>query len=352
MSYSTGSGDYTALMSAVLAHAVADGWVEAGGVGTGWPISKGNVRGVDYSTFTVIEDDQTAGGIGGSKTQRYMRLGIGASPASATTDAVSTTTICPNMAYTFSEWHIFSDPSVNDHIHVVYKFSNGPNVDCYGHFSFGEINKGGLTYGSIAYVTAWGGRGYAVSGANWAGASDWNSINRCKNAWSGNVGEGDDGTALMTFNINAANSPIPSGVSGWPVVDTNYYDGDSLWGKSFRISADINGDVDVSGWDSQPSLNWYASAAVPPAQTGAITMMSIPFILTNSTTSSGVLRWAGTFPNVRKTSMNGVSPGDEITFGAEIWKVFPLLRNTPNSELNLAYKVTSGRAAIAFKKVV
>lgn len=59
MAYSTGSGDYVALMAAVLAHAVADGWVEAGGIGTGWPISSGIVNGVDWDSVTDTETDFT-----------------------------------------------------------------------------------------------------------------------------------------------------------------------------------------------------------------------------------------------------------------------------------------------------
>ena len=87
MAYSTGAGDYTALMSAVLVHAIGDGWTEVNGVGTGWPISKGQIRGVDWSTYTAVEVDLTNGGDGVTKTQRWIRLGIGTSGADATANA-------------------------------------------------------------------------------------------------------------------------------------------------------------------------------------------------------------------------------------------------------------------------
>ena len=136
MAYSTGSGDYNALMAAVLVHALADGWIETGGLATGWPISKGQVRGIDWATYTAVENDMTLGGAGGSKTQRYMRIGMGTTGALATTDAATSTVIVPNMAYTFTNWWIFSDTTLCDYIHVVVKFNNGPMADCYGHFSF------------------------------------------------------------------------------------------------------------------------------------------------------------------------------------------------------------------------
>ncbi len=354
MAYSTGSGTYTALMAAVLAHAIADGWTEIGGLGTGWPITKGNMRGVDFTTYTASENDVTAGGDGSPKTQRYMRLGIGTDGPTATTNAGATTTICPNFAYTFSAWHIFSEPALNDHIHVVVQFSNGPNADVFGHFSFGEIDKGGLTYNSIEYATCSGHRGYAVTSASGqTGSSDWNSMNETINSFSGNVGNADFNVgsgAAMSFIINATTAPTPNGTAGWPAWDTLIEDGDSMWGKVFRVS---NGNTDPRDEATNPAkpIDWIGWTAFPPAASGTITMTAIPFLMINSTGISGRLTWCGVFPNVRKCSMEGLAPGDEIVYGAETWKVFPILRNTTNSILNTANTVTSGRCGIAFKKV-
>ena len=74
--------------------------------------------------------------------------------------------------------------------------------------------------------------------------------------------------------------------------------------------------------------------------------------MTNSTLSSGRLVWCGTFPNVRKTNLNGILPEQEITYGAETWTVFPMVRNTSDTLLNTSTQVTSGRAGVAFKKVI
>ena len=164
MSYTTGSGSYTALMAAVLAFAVAEGWTEAGGIGTGWPISKGNVRGVDWSSFTVADQDYLSG-VGVAKTTRWIRIAVGTSPADATTNAGSTTTSAsvPNMEYTIDTWHIFNDSTIGDHINVVIEFSNGVDAKVYGHFSFGELNKHGMTYGGLAYAATHPCRGFPAT---------------------------------------------------------------------------------------------------------------------------------------------------------------------------------------------
>lgn len=352
MAYSTGSGDYVALMAAVLAHAVADGWVEAGGLGTGWPISKGQIRGIDWTSYTTVENDVTLGGSGLTKTQRYIRIGIGATTGDATADAGVTTTIFPNAAYTFTNWWIFSDPTLCDYIHVVVKFNNGTGADIFGHFSFGELDKGGMTYNSIAYATAWGGRGYAQNLNSGSLAEDWNSLNRCRNGWSGAIGEGDDGSAKLSFVTHSTAAPHTNGASGWPAWDTVIQSGASVWGKGFRFSVDFDNEPQPAGNNSFASINWTAWVAQAPSQTGTITLMPIPFMMANSTGSTGRLIYCGTFPNVRKTNVQDVAPGDEIIYGSETWKIFPLLRKTAWSELNDSAVVSSGMAGIAFKKVI
>jgi hypothetical protein len=351
MAYSTGSGDYLDLFDAILTHAVADGWTEAGGVGTGWPISKGNVRGIDWSTYTATEDDVTIGGATGTKTQRYIRLGVGSSTGDATTDAAASPTIIPNMAYDFSEWHIFSDTSLCDYIHVVVKFNNGVNSDCYTHFSFGEVDKGGLTYGSIAYATCHAARGYAETLQSNTFSKDWNSLRETVNGWSGVIGEADSGTANITFMVNGTDAPTPDGSAGWPDHDEQITAGTNLWGKVFRQSFNTNDpNPDANGFQigGVDQIGWYAE---PPSQIGSITMMPLMFMMGNSTAGTVRYRFCGVFPDVRKCSMEGLSPGSEITYGSETWVIFPLVRNTPNSQLGESGVVTSGRAGIAFKKV-
>ncbi|HEY7824249.1 MAG TPA: hypothetical protein VIG24_15510 [Acidimicrobiia bacterium] len=360
MAYSTGSGDYVALWAAILAHALGDGWTEAGGLGTGFPITSpsGNTH-FDYTTYTAVENNATLGAGGGTLTARYARLGLGSSAANATSNAATTTTIVPNMHWTFSEWHIFSEPTVSDHIHVVIGFSNGPNADCYGNFSFGELDKQGLTYQGISYATGDNMRGYAVDNSNGnSNAEEWNYGPRTEWGWTGYVGDPTGGRATrsnLSFMTQATTAPHPNGAGGWPAWDTVIQDGASVWAK-----CDGFGTVEATSsyftWNAVPSyfqpINADVQKVTAPAVTAQITLMPKFFLMINSTGTAGSLRYMGTFPNVRRCSIKDANPGDEITFGSDTWKLFPLLRKTDPNLIHQAFLVTSGYAGIAFKKVV
>jgi len=358
MAYSTGSGDYVALMAAVLVHALADGWTETGGLGTGWPIASpsGRVRGVDWTSATASEADLTLGGDGLTKTQRTIYIGLGTSGANATTNATSANTSChvKNMAYTFTSWHIFSDVTVSDHIHVVCNFSNGATGDCYVHFSFGEIDKGGMTYNSIAYATTPRKEAYAITTAGGSSSPDstvgsnWNTLNRSYNMWAGNYGENDDGNSAVSFMTHATTAPHLNGTGGWPAWDTHINSGTNVWAKTARQGDTYLPSLTADRDGSYAQGIWYAPYN---SVTGQVSLGPIPFVLLNGTGTTARNIWMGVYPNVRFCSMDGVSPQDEIIFGGDTWKLFPMLRKTEWAELNIRTRVTSGLAGYAYKKV-
>lgn len=354
MAYSTGSGDYTAVMTAVLAHALGDGWTESGGLGTGWPIeTPTNGSFFDWTSYTLSENDLTIGGGGGTKTQRYIRLGLGVSGANATSDAAATTTVVPNMAYTFSEYHIFSDPTISAYIHVVVKFSNGPNTDVYQNFSFGELDKGGLTYGCIAYATADFRRGYAPLASTGVTAGDWNGFTNWAPGFTGIVGSPTySSRANLSFLVHSTLAPAPNNASGWPAHDVVVSNGASVWSKSHDIGALVAGDNVHNTTGNFFSMTHFAWVSQAPSQTGTITMMPLQFYLINSTGFSGVLRYAGVFPGIRKTNVKDVTPGDEIAYALDTWKIFPMSRKTSWALSAVASTVSSGLAGYAIKKVV
>ena len=361
MAYSTGSGLYTDLMAAVLSHAIADGWTEAGGVGTGWPIvsPSGRIRGVDWDSTTSTESDFTLGGDGLPKTQRDGYLSVGSTPAEATSNAATLSTgsgvRLRNFAYTIANWWIFSDISAGEYIHVVYNFSNGAASDVYSHFSFGEVDKGGLTYGSIAYATSPDKRGYAESTTGGTSSpksnkgSDWNTLNRSGNMWAGDWGEVDEGWSSVAYMVNGTTAPVPNGVGGWPAWDSIIAQGERLWSGTARGSDTVFPSLDARRDGHFASSAWWLGLN---AQTGVLPLMPIPFILINGMGTSARNRWMGVYPDARFCTMNGVNPEDEITFGSDTWKVFPVLRKTNWGELNIRYRVTSGFAGYAYKKVV
>jgi len=352
--YSTGSGDYVALMAAVLAHAVADGWTTSGGT---WPISKGNVKGVDWSTFTVTEPDRTFLG-GASRTTRYVRISVGNSLANSTTNAalIASSATVANMHQTFTSWHIFSDSGVGkpNYIHVVVNFSNGVNGDCYTHFSFGELDKHGMGHTAIIYASSSPKRGWAIDTLSGTNSSDWNSgmYGRTLSPYTGRAQftfpTSYNGLNNLVYIIDPLISPVPA--SGWPAAN-DLQNGSNVI-HSYQVGSGAN--LISNNRSSSYDFNWaaWSQFSIPQPYSGAVSLGPLAFWLLQAISTSAQMMYLGSFPNVRICSMEGYIPGNIISYASEDWMIFPMLRDTPWSQMQLADVVSSGRSGFAFKKVV
>ena len=358
MAYSTGSGTYADLMAAVLAHAIADGWTTTGG---NWPISKGKVRGVDWQTTTRSSNDYSTGVLV-PFTERIIRLAIGTSPANATANAASLTTsvLIACMNYSIVDWHIFSDSGVGkpNYIHVVARYSNGVFADIFNHFSFGEIDNGGMTHGGAVFVASHARRGYPALAAG-SGTATWQSYDwNCGDSPNWNMHFGGGGarggtnrqTAGAENNLLVILDPSPAATpptGGWLQSDvlgaySNVFD--VLTRDSSGITSYTN--LMTSGY----SVGMVSQPAVMQAQpyTGGVTMQSIPLILISGTNS---VMFLGIIPGVRVCTMQSYNPRDEITYASDTWKLMPLLRKTPPEQLLQSLIVSSAEVGYAYKKV-
>lgn len=364
MAYSTGSGTHTDLMAAVLAHAIADGWTTTGG---NWPISKGNVRGVDWQTTTRAATDFSTGS-GVAFTERIIRLAIGTSMANATANAAALTTsvLIPCMNFSILDWHIFSDPGVGkpDYIHVVTRYSNGFFADIFNHFSFGEIDKTGMTYGGAAYVASHSRRGYPALAASTDTATwrsyDWN----CANSPNWNMHFSGSSRGLRTTSqnrqttnennlliiINPTSSPVPA-TGGWVQPDV-------LGGFAEFLDVLCPAPSGIATYSnlltSGVSIGMCCQPACLPAQpyTGGVSLQSIPAILLSGTGTTSPAMFIGVFPGVRLCTMETYNPREEITYASETWKLMPLLRKTPYAQQGQSLIVSSAEVGYAYKKVV
>ena len=353
MAYSTGSGDYNALMAAVLAHALTDGWTEVGGGGSGFPIqSPSGAFYMDWATDTSATTDVTIGG-GSVTQQRNIRFGLDwSSSATATSEAASGEVVSPNADFAISAWHIFSDIASNEFINVCFEFTNGADSQVYSHMGFGRIDQYGLTHGGVLYAGGHYGRGWAVTTANNAGnALDWNSLHRTNHAYAGQYGEADDGGSQLEIKINPTSHPIPSpgpGVGGWPNTGTRYQNGQYVWCMS-RPGVDATGPNIGLG---NVSLNWLpAIAASPQPFSGSVSFMPLPIFIINGTSSGSNMIFVGQIPQIRLCSVEGFNPGDEVTYGGDTWKLFPMLCQKAEATLNDLGVVTSANVGYAYKKV-
>jgi len=352
MTITTGSGDYTALMGSILTHAITDGWTTSGGT---WPISKGNVRGIDWTTFTQSEADYTLLG-GATKTARYVRIGLGTSLATATTNAaLGTAAHCPNMEYTFTAWTIYSDPTLCDYIHVVVNFSNGVNGDCYMHFGFGEMDKKGMAHTAMVYATCHAKRAYANGTQSGNASRDWNG------GLYGSTEQGFTGalrydwsdynfTNSTCFMIDGTVSPV---FVGWPVVDTVLDPHDVMDTLSFHNSSIISQNsagLRTSGASWGPAT--HACFMDPQPYSGAVTLGPLGCWLAQNGTTSGLIMYLGDFPNVRTCSMRTFAAGDTVTYSSDDWNLWPMLRIGAETDLHSTLHIGSGAAGFAHKRVV
>jgi len=354
MAYRTGSGTYTDLMDDVLAHAVADGWVEAGGVGTGWPISKGNVRGVDWATQTEVVTDWTFGS-SVSLTKRIIKINLDTSTANATSNVLSSQSIVENCHWPISEWHIFSEPAVCDHINVVFRVTSDDYSDIWNHFSFGELDRRGLASGHVAYTAAQRALGFSEANISWTNfypSKDRSWMNLFEHRWmfGGAVGNRRDECSGFQFLLDPTDLPVAVG-AGWPSADTVFRQGASVWHFNNIMTEARNIDGGAGFQDSNSVNSQFLRFDAQPFS-GNLSLAAMPIYIANGSGSENLLVWAGQAPNVRMCSVKDYNAGDEVTYGSDTWVVFPVLRKTEMSELGIQNTVASGPAGYAYKKVL
>lgn len=354
MAYSTGSGDYLDLMDAVLTHAVADGWIEDGGVGTGWPISKGNVRGIDWVSTTEDVTDYTFGNAR-ALTKRIIRINLDTTPALATSNASLSESIIENCHWPISEWHIFSEPAVSDHINVAFRVSSGDYSDIWTHFSFGELDRRGLVNGHVAYTAAQRAMGFSEANISWLNFyppndRSWMNLHEHRWMFQGAVGNRENEASGFQFLLDPTDLPVAIG-AGWPAGDTVYRQGASVWDFN-GIKANTR-DIDQgNGVQNSQSFNGQFLRFGAQPFSGNLSMAAMPIYAINGTGSENLLTWIGQAPNIRMASVKDYNAGDEVTYGGDTWVVFPVLRKTNMAELGITNTVASGPAAYAYKKVI
>lgn len=359
MAYSTGTGNLAAMMSAVLAHAIADGWDTTGG---DWPISKGNVRGVAWGSGTFTANDFTVGG-SVSRTFRRFHIGIGTSRANAASNVSSdvsadTSIFSARMAIndeaTFT-WYIFSDPGVGkpDYIHVACVTQNFLNVDILRHFSFGEIDRQGMTHGPIFYASVRNSLHFVSTTSSAASNQSSACSYRATEIFSGRINDTNEvpGTSIV-WMMSGTNRITPTG-GLWPIEDV-VYDGSRLLSNKLvgdTVASSTYGSIGIGLNYASPRLCGLFAVHKNPPFSGGVTMMTPYFIISTENSSSAELIYGGIFPDAKFCNVEIYGIGDEVSFAGDIWKLFPLLRKTDNSILGNGTQVTSGWGGIAFKKV-
>lgn len=358
MTYSTGSGNTAALLAAILAHAVTDGWTTTGGT---WPISKGKIKGIHLLTSTrAVTNFATGVGIGFTET--LIRIGLGNSTAEATARATSNPVIVPNANWDSLDWHIYSNPGAGkpDYIHVSTRFSNGTETDCFNHFSFGQLDQNGMSYSSVVYAASSYRRAYpaqlGATGSN--GSLDWNSgvSNRWPHYFAGNIaGFTASHTISERFQYiveGGASAPY-NPAANWPALDT-VQDPTSVLNVHSPVSNNFSTPPGLTYMrDSNDVYRPFGISMMAQNQpfSGGVSLHPIPFILLNGI-SGGQAMYLGSIPDLFTGAMHSYLPKEEITYAGDTWMLMPVLRKTDLSlQVVQQLAVTSGELALAYKKV-
>lgn len=360
MAYSTGSGNASALIAAILAHAIADGWTTTGGT---WPISKGKIKGVHLSTTTrAVTNFATGVGIGFTET--LIRIGLGNTTSEATSRMTSSPVLVPNCNWDSLDWHIYSNSGSGkpNYIHVSMRFSNGVDTDCFNHFSFGQLDQNGLSYSSVVYAASSYRRAYPAAlgqtGSN--GSLDWNSgiSNRWPHYFSGNISgffaSGITHSERFQYIVEGGASAPYSVAASWPALDTV---------NDPSLVLNVHSPA-VNNLNSPPGLTYmrdtndlyrpfgWAMFAQNQPFSGGVTLQPIPFILVNGTGSTTQAMYLGSIPDLYVGAMHSYLPKEEINYAGDTWMLMPLLRKTDLSlQITNQLAVTSGACALAYKKV-
>lgn len=357
MAYSTGSGSArTSLMAAIKAFAEAEGWTtDTYTADTRLIMHKGIAFvciGVEDPTLRIYT------GTGGSYTDTVSKVMV-ATLATAYDSGVSTyhsQTGSPEIhAATVSldnnrhsavvrdldgslTWWMFSGDGITDpdYIHVVVQTA----ADRFAHFSFGFLEQKSLTHSGVVYVTGSENKFYQDAATATTCTHNEPAQQFCPFANARGVFYAPD--ALPIDGVWTTGM-----ASAFLGVSPSYAEGYSNT-SVLRTITFCNSQAD--GYGSSKRLLGSLPWAYPSAFSGFAPMFSIPVALRNIVTDALIV--VGDYPNVRLVNMDGISPETEITLGADVWVVFPVLRQDSWANSSITLSPSTGPYGLAYKKIV
>jgi len=298
------------------------------------------------------------GGVSTAVTDTVLRIALSTSittslttynshPGSIVTTATDNDRVEVNdLIGPFAAYHFFSgnegagDPA---YIHVVIQTAS----DRYQHFSIGNLDKKGLSHAGVGYAVGANRYWYRnTAGTDLTSASMiFNDPTRHPTIFDGNNTTTVIGSATAQHHIPDA---LPVSWSAGVILG-NY----TLAGTAMSLPL-VNRSMRPANYGVGSSANALLSNVVVSAVSqwsGNAVLWPLPVIIINPATSQ--LCYVGDYPNVRMLNMEGMGPGQEITYGSETWKVFPsMTQRAWGLDRTAGFDgATSGQYALAYKKV-
>lgn len=351
MAYQTGSAaNLTELLDAIRLFAIGQGWtVDRWTSGSALLfLSKGQCFVTMRGTTRAFTDFTTGSGVAANEGILRMAIGTANNPALTTfwghpgsivTSETDGDRIEINdLTGPFPSYHFFSDAAVSDYIHVVVQST----AERWQHFSFGNLDKGGFTHAGVGYATGTNRLWYRAD-ADGTPGSIWHVYNDISKACVAFASNGDQNLPLSTtVRLIHAPDAMPNNATAWPIVQSGLHAHLRLLGISSPANFPRNNPNTalLNAFIASPISQW----------SGQAMLWAIPAIVVSGVVSS--LCYIGDYPNVRLLSMEGMTPQQEIALGGDVWKVFPVGRQTSwGTKAQLGFQFSTGHVALAYKKV-
>lgn len=244
----------------------------------------------------------------------YGATGFSGASAPSAQAQSSTASICNSGAGPYTGYHFFSTTGSPNYLHCVIEKTAG----LFAQFHAGQLAAiGGAAPCIYLQATNWSYTG--SNGSWWDGGNSFGNFMPWSGGYAGQnkIGVTVDGTFRWFQQINGGISPART--IGWPLQQ----------GPS-NLSAAVN-----------------ALARSPNTFNGLSVL--IPIYTWVERAAGNVYAYIGDTPDSRVLNMNNLNPKDEITIGADTWKVFPMISNSKILNTTGA-PPSSNYYAMAFRK--
>lgn len=237
-----------------------------------------------------------------------------------------------------AEYFLFSGDTAAgdpDYIHCAMRVS----ADHWRHLSFGLLQQGELTHSGVAYLC--GSSGYFFA----------NQTNP---------------TSSSQYMNQPGYAPYPFGTPGTDIggVGNAHYCPDALpntasWGamttsRQRDLVITYNDARQYPTSSDQSDNSWCdLLMGAPVSEWGGVAPMIAAPVLMETIDSSYKFCFVGDYPNVRLINIEGLQPGQELTYGSDTWVVTPIgCQRSWGTQAELGLQYSTGHYGLAFKKIV
>ena len=333
--------DFADLCVELELFAEAQGWVVDWNIGTQFGLHSGNcyaafgwdgipnpVTETDtYPTPDVnVQDSRFYGSLARSFGFTNQYWGQPGSPVTVQVDGDRV--YLNDLTGPFSEVHFFGDST---YIWVVVR----SDADRWTHFGFGVVDKLGMTHPDCAFFCG-------VWFRWWDNALNLGIPIKANLAF---VGSDTANKLWMKDGFNNHHIYVPDGVLDPAYLTDNFirYNGMmNLPQISFQGRP-------AGGYDDFPTskLLDHWTFASPKPVSGGLPLLTVPVMVGDGVNNDTLTTFLGDLPGVRLCDINNIPIGEDITYGTETWRAFPVKRRTSSSYDG---KASTYNLGVAFKK--